>query len=109
MVSIEKTISNAASLLHSSFNLALHSLSYIASLFSEWYIVTSVQKSLKSIHMIQYVVSVELKPVVRGERIQVIPGNLQKYVSTNRSLLQCKTLPAHSSNNMFIKRYLKAR
>ena len=44
---------------------------------------------------------------------QMIPGNLQKYVSTNRSLLQCKTLPAHFSNNMmillFIKSYLKAR
>ena len=33
---------------------------------------------------------------------QVIPGNLQKYVSTNRSLLQCKTLPAHFSNNMMV-------
>ena len=32
--------------------------------------------------------------------IQVIPGNLQKYVSTNRNLPQCKTLPAHFSNNM---------
>ena len=31
---------------------------------------------------------------------QVIPGNLQKYVSTNRSLLQCETLPAHFSNNI---------
>ena len=31
---------------------------------------------------------------------QVIPGNLQRYVSTNRSLPQCKTLPAHFSNNM---------
>ena len=46
---------------------------------------------------------------------QVIPGNLQNYVyvSTNRSLLQCKSLLAHFSNNMigllFIKRYLKAR
>ena len=44
---------------------------------------------------------------------QVIPGNLQKYVSTNRSLLQCKTSPAHFSNMMmvqlFIERYLKAR
>ena len=28
-----------------------------------------------------------------GGLVQVIPGNLQKYVSTNRSLLQCKTLP----------------
>ena len=34
--------------------------------------------------------------------IQVIPGNLQKYVSTNRGLLQCKTLPAHFSNNMMV-------
>ena len=34
--------------------------------------------------------------------VQVIPGNLQKYVSTNRSLLQCKTLPAHFSNNMMV-------
>ena len=33
---------------------------------------------------------------------QVIPGNLQKYVSTNRSLLQCKTLPAHFGNNMMV-------
>ena len=33
---------------------------------------------------------------------QAIPGNLQKYVSTNRSLLQCKTLPAHFSNNMMV-------
>ena len=33
---------------------------------------------------------------------QVIPGNLQKYVSTNCSLLQCKTLPAHFSNNMMV-------
>ena len=33
---------------------------------------------------------------------QVIPGNLQKYVSTNRNLLQCKTLPAHFSNNMMV-------
>ena len=33
---------------------------------------------------------------------QVIPGNLQKYVSTNRSLLQCKTLPANFSNNMML-------
>ena len=33
---------------------------------------------------------------------QVIPGNLQTYVSTNRSLLQCKTLPAHFSNNMMV-------
>ena len=34
--------------------------------------------------------------------IQVIPGNLQKYVSTNRSIFQCKTLPAHFSNNMMV-------
>ena len=44
---------------------------------------------------------------------QVIPGNLQKYISTNRSLRECKTLPAHFSNNMtvycLLKRYLKAR
>ena len=33
---------------------------------------------------------------------QVIPGNLQKYVSTNRSLLQCKTLPAHFSDNIMV-------
>ena len=32
-------------------------------------------------------------------KFQVIPGNLQKYLSTNRSLLQCKSLPAHFSNN----------
>ena len=32
--------------------------------------------------------------------IQVIPGNLKKYISTSRSLLQCKTLWAHFSNNM---------
>ena len=36
------------------------------------------------------------------ENFQVIPGNLQKYVSTNRNLLQCKTLPAHFSNNMMV-------
>ena len=34
--------------------------------------------------------------------IQVILGNLQKYVSTSGSLLQCKTLPAHFSNNMMV-------
>ena len=33
---------------------------------------------------------------------QVIPGNLQKYVSTNRSPLQCKTLLVHFSNNMML-------
>ena len=33
---------------------------------------------------------------------QVIPGNLQKYVSTNHSPFQCKTLPAHFSNNMMV-------
>ena len=33
---------------------------------------------------------------------QVIPGDLQKYVSTNRSLLQCKTLLAHFSNNIMV-------
>ena len=33
---------------------------------------------------------------------QVIPGNLQKYVSTCHSLFQCKTLPAHFSNNMMV-------
>ena len=33
---------------------------------------------------------------------QVIPGNLQKYVSTNHSILWCKTLPAHFSNNMMV-------
>ena len=32
----------------------------------------------------------------------MISGNLQKYVSTNRSPLQYKTLPAHSSNNMMV-------
>ena len=36
----------------------------------------------------------------KADPIQVIPGNLQRYVSTNRSLPQCKTLPAHFSNNM---------
>ena len=29
-------------------------------------------------------------------------GNVQKYVSTNRSPLQCKTLSAHFSNNMMV-------
>ena len=38
---------------------------------------------------------------------QVIPGNLQKNVSTNRSLLQCKTLPAYNSNNMMVYCLLK--
>ena len=33
---------------------------------------------------------------------QVILGNLQKYVSTNLRLLQCKTLPAHFSNIMTV-------
>ena len=33
---------------------------------------------------------------------QLIPGNLQMYVSTNRSPLQCKTLPAHFSNNLMV-------
>ena len=33
---------------------------------------------------------------------QVIPGNLQMYVSTNRSPLQYKTLPAHFSNNLMV-------
>ena len=32
----------------------------------------------------------------------MIPGNLQKYVSTSRSPLRCKTLPAHFSNNMLV-------
>ena len=32
--------------------------------------------------------------------IQVIPEDPPKYGSTNRSLLRCKTLPAHFSNNM---------
>ena len=36
------------------------------------------------------------------EQNEVIPGNLQKYASTSRSLLQCKTLPAHFSNNMMV-------
>ena len=44
---------------------------------------------------------------------QLIPGNVQKYVSTIRSLLQCKTLPAYLNNNtmvyFFIKRYIQAR
>ena len=33
---------------------------------------------------------------------QVIPGNLQQYVSTNRSLLQYKTLPAYFSYIMMV-------
>ena len=36
------------------------------------------------------------------ESSHVIRGNLQKYVSTNRSLLQCKTLPAYFSNNIMV-------
>ena len=37
-----------------------------------------------------------------GPSYQVIPGNLPKYGSTNRSLLQCKTLPTLFSNNMTV-------
>ena len=39
---------------------------------------------------------------------QVIPGNLQKYISTNRSLLQCKILQVHFSNNMMVHCLLNA-
>ena len=39
---------------------------------------------------------------IKTFRERVIPGNLQKYDSTNRSLLQCKTLPAHFSNDMMV-------
>ena len=35
---------------------------------------------------------------------EVIPGNLQKYISTNRNLLHCKPLPAHFSNNAVVCR-----
>ena len=41
-----------------------------------------------------------------SNRNQVIPANLQRYVSTNHSPLQCKTLPAHFDNNMMIYRLL---
>ena len=41
-------------------------------------------------------------PRLETGAVQVIPGNLQKYVSTNRTLLQCETLPAHFSNNMMV-------
>ena len=34
--------------------------------------------------------------------LQVIPGNLQNYVSIKRSLLQSKTLPAHFSNDRMV-------
>ena len=40
--------------------------------------------------------SIETRLTTRGTS-QVIPGNLQKYFSTNRSPLQCKTSPAHFS------------
>ena len=33
---------------------------------------------------------------------QVIPENLQKYVSGNHSLPRCKVLPVHFSNNILI-------
>ena len=56
--------------------------------------------------------SVALSPKIKCSSLivislpyQVIPGNLQKYVSTNRSLLQCKTLPTHFSNNMMVSFY----
>ena len=42
------------------------------------------------------------KKYLENKTIQVIPGNLQKYVSTNRSLLQCKTLPAHFTDNVMV-------
>ena len=32
----------------------------------------------------------------------MIPGNLQRYVSTNCGLLQCIALPAHFNNNMIV-------
>ena len=32
----------------------------------------------------------------------MIPGNLRKDVSTNRSLPQCKTLPAHFNDNVMV-------
>ena len=37
-----------------------------------------------------------------GRNIQVIPGNLPKRISTNYTLLQCKTLPAHFSINLLM-------
>ena len=40
--------------------------------------------------------------VVQYANNQVISGNLHKYASANRSLLQCKTLPAHFSNNVMV-------
>ena len=43
-----------------------------------------------------------LKPAKLLETYQVIPGNLQKSVSANHSQLQCKTLPAHFSNNIMV-------
>ena len=38
---------------------------------------------------------------------QVIPGNLQKRISSNYSLLRCKTLPAHFSANLLADCLLK--
>ena len=51
--------------------------------------------------MVVMITSVDLSQEILAS-IQVIPGNLQKYVSTIRSLVQCKTLPAHFSNNMMV-------
>ena len=47
--------------------------------------------------------------ISRSVSIQVIPGNLQKYVSTSGGPLQCKTLPAHFSNNMMVYCSLKVQ
>ena len=44
----------------------------------------------------------EIRTTITYSGNQVIPENLQKYVSTSRSLLQCKTLPAHFSDNMMV-------
>ena len=39
----------------------------------------------------------------------MIPGNLQKYVSTNRSLFQSETLPGNFSNNMMVYCLFKSK
>ena len=69
-------------------------------------------RALKSLHLLAVIFE---KYVNFTQTPTQIPGNLQKYISTNRSLLQYKTLPVHFSNRydgfclLFVKSYLKAR
>ena len=64
---------------------------------------------VKDIGVINFVLlDCELEEVMNHICFQVIPGNLQKYVSTNHIILQCKTLPAHFSDNMMVYCLLNA-